>query len=156
MAFFGSFELRTASDLFRKLEYDLKRVQNNPLDSYAAFDFFVTAEHMIDWFYKDSDGKKKSERNSNSLLQICSHIANGSKHFKATHPRHKAVAATTVHKGDFSQDFSPRDFDVSRLEVELQGDAAAALGNTISALVLAAQITDHWKAKLVSDNGLTP
>jgi hypothetical protein len=51
MAFKGLFELRTATDLLAKLERDLIRLQSNRLDGDAAFDFFVTAYHMLDWLY---------------------------------------------------------------------------------------------------------
>jgi hypothetical protein len=47
----GIFALRTAKDLFGKLEHDLVRVKKNPADSYAAFDFFVTAFHLKEWKY---------------------------------------------------------------------------------------------------------
>ncbi len=42
-------DLITPKYLLRKLEHDYARVQRNPRDTYAAFDFFVTAEHMVDW-----------------------------------------------------------------------------------------------------------
>jgi hypothetical protein len=147
MSFTGSFELKTPADLFQKLEHDLNRMKNDPLDSYAAFDFFITAEHMIDWLYPNEPDKQSAERKSNQVLLVCSHIANGSKHFKATHPKHKSVTATTVHHGAFSSAFSHA-FDITRLEVELRGDAATAMGETVSAFDLATRIRDHWKAKL--------
>ena len=42
----GLFALRTIGDLFAKLEVDLERVRANSVDSYAAFDFCVTAWHL--------------------------------------------------------------------------------------------------------------
>jgi hypothetical protein len=45
----GVFELRTPEDLLGKLRVDLKRLEADPLDQYAAFDFFVSASHMPDW-----------------------------------------------------------------------------------------------------------
>lgn len=143
MSFEGSFNLRNATDLFRKLEHDLDRMRKDPSDGRPAFDFFVTALHMLDWVYPNDKGKKDAELKDNQLLLICSHIGNGSKHFRATRSYHNSVRDTVVHLGDFSsQDFSPEDFDTTRLEVELQGDAAAALGNTISANDLATRILD--------------
>ena len=41
MTFEGFFELNDARDLFKKLERDYHRLQENPLDQDAAFDFFV-------------------------------------------------------------------------------------------------------------------
>ena len=48
---FGS--LQTPLDLLSKLEHDLERMRVSPEDTYAAFDYFVTAEHVIDWAYPD-------------------------------------------------------------------------------------------------------
>jgi len=46
MAETGIFTLRTAKDLFGRLEHDFGRVKRNPTDSFAAFDFFVTAPSL--------------------------------------------------------------------------------------------------------------
>jgi hypothetical protein len=45
----GVFDLRSPEQLREKLEADFKRVLGDPLDSYAAFDFFVTAWHLVEW-----------------------------------------------------------------------------------------------------------
>jgi hypothetical protein len=45
----GFAKIRSVGDLFAKLQHDLHRMHNDPLNEYAAFDFFVTAEHMVDW-----------------------------------------------------------------------------------------------------------
>jgi hypothetical protein len=37
----GAFELRTATDLFRKLEADLEDLVASPYDSRPAYNFFV-------------------------------------------------------------------------------------------------------------------
>jgi hypothetical protein len=47
-SFNGFAELRIPRDLVKKLQFDLKRVLESPQDQYAAFDFFVTAEHIVD------------------------------------------------------------------------------------------------------------
>jgi len=39
-------ELQTPKNLLDKLQFDFARIKANPLDVYAAFDFFVTAEHV--------------------------------------------------------------------------------------------------------------
>ncbi|MEJ7605694.1 MAG: hypothetical protein WKF37_05380 [Bryobacteraceae bacterium] len=86
----GAFSLQCPEDLLKKLEHDLGRLHANPLDQYAAFDFVVTAEHMLDWVYPDhpqSNWKRRAEeRNNSKLLQITSHIASGAKHFIVTGP----------------------------------------------------------------------
>ncbi len=147
MSFSGLFELKTPADLFRKLEHDLRRLEAEPLNAYAAFDFFVTAEHMLDWVHPNDPAGQKTERQSAPLLEVCSHLANGSKHFQATNPRHRSVGDTKLHGGAFSSGFS-RGFDISRLEVHLQGNAAAAIGQVVEVTDLARKVLDHWRARL--------
>jgi hypothetical protein len=88
MPFKGFFELLTPQDLFAKLERDLIRVQSNPLDVDSAFDVFVTAYHLLDWLYPGYTNKHRRAKIENDamLLQVASHLANGSKHFEATAP----------------------------------------------------------------------
>ncbi len=73
------------------------------------------------------------------LLQICSHIANGFKHFRVEGPHHKSVTSSQVEidaldpdvfqNGAFDPDeFQNDPFDPGRLIVELDGDAAAKYG----------------------------
>jgi len=93
--FKGFASLKTSGDLLGKLKYDYKRMLSNPYDAYAAFDFFVTAYHMLDWLHpiptgkaaqKKNDEARSAEETGSILLQVCSHIANGVKHFQATRP----------------------------------------------------------------------
>src|SRR5262245_38256943 len=96
--FTGLFDLKTPRDLLEKLRRDFRRIAESPTDQCAAFDFFVTAEHMVDWLYP-GDGnctKREQERGRNVLLQVCSHIASGSKHFQATAKHHTSVKDATV------------------------------------------------------------
>ena len=44
----GFFSLKTPHDLLTKLEADRDRIEADPLDVYAAFDFCVTAWHLVD------------------------------------------------------------------------------------------------------------
>jgi hypothetical protein len=45
-------ELRTPKDLIRKLEHDFDRVEKWPSDQCAVFDFFITAEPIVDWIFQ--------------------------------------------------------------------------------------------------------
>jgi hypothetical protein len=81
----GFFELQTPADLLRKLRADLEDMKRQPRNSYLAFNFFVTAEHMKDWLFPgyENTSKRKALHDSSHVLQICSHVANGAKHFVA-------------------------------------------------------------------------
>jgi hypothetical protein len=157
--FQGLFELRTTNHLFKKLEYDLGRLGQDRTNQYAAFDFFVTAHHMEDWVYPDeggkqNKGKRKQLEARSPLLQICSHIANGSKHFKATAKHHRAVKDTSLRKGAFdSIAFASDAFDTSRLVISLDENVAKQLSlhtDEIECLVLAEKVLKFWKEHLAS------
>jgi hypothetical protein len=147
VAFTGFLELQTPADLFCKLEHDFLRLEKDPLNSYAAFDFFVTAEHMLDWVYPNDEQKKKAERQSDPLLETCSHLANGAKHFQVTHKKHQSVAGTQLHRGSFSNGFS-RGFDISMLEVHLKGNAEAKLGSVVEVTDLSRMVLDYLRKRL--------
>jgi hypothetical protein len=92
--FQGLFELRTPADLVRKLRHDLNRMSTSPQDQYAAFDFFVTAEHIVDWIHPTSKPARGQLRSSSLLLRVTSHLANGGKHFEARSAHHQSVMGT--------------------------------------------------------------
>jgi hypothetical protein len=51
------FQIRNPYDLLDKMRHDLERLRSAPCHVYAAFDFFVTANHMVDWCWP-SDGNR--------------------------------------------------------------------------------------------------
>jgi hypothetical protein len=143
----GFFELQTAQHLLKKLRHDFARLRESPVDSYAAFDFFVTAYHILDWLHPgDSNNttRKQMERGSN-LLQVISHLANGSKHFYVT--RHHAVKDTIVRQAAVDPEaFDPTAFDAtSELRIELDGKAASEFGASMGVLELAAKALSFWE-----------
>ena len=95
----GFFQLATPDDLLAKLRYDLSRMRSDPLNAYAAFDFFVTARHYPEWRYANDTAKKDALFSQNVELRICRHLAEEAKHFQATDPRHKQVAGTSFSQG---------------------------------------------------------
>lgn len=151
----GLFRLRTATDLRVKLRHDLKRLQSNPLDEYAAFDFFVTAFHMLEWLHPKDAPRRKAMRKASTLLQICDHLASGSKHFEANDPKHQSVDDTQFHSGAFSSGFS-RGFDTDRLQICLEKTAAAELAaetdhpnrQKIEVSELAERVMLYWEREL--------
>lgn len=149
--FKGFFALYTPQALLKKLEYDYKRLEASPMDTYAAFDFFITAEHMVDWVYPNDNPTEKKKRETlrrKSLLQICSHIANGSKHFEARAQHHKSVKGTLVRPGAQLGTFM---LGVSRLgtsaglEIRLKGYAKRRFGEYIDVGHLSKLILDFWQ-----------
>lgn len=80
----GIFDLASPEDLFRKLEHDYRRVQADATDVYAAFDFVVTAWHLLEWRYPGGKNREpgKAVWKETPILRVCEHLAVGSKHFE--------------------------------------------------------------------------
>jgi hypothetical protein len=91
----GIFQLKSAHDLVSKARHDIARLRSDPNDAYAAFDFFVTIRHVPDWLYPNQPKKRDQLFSKHVEFRICRHLADGAKHFEATHPQHKQVAGTS-------------------------------------------------------------
>ena len=95
MATSGFFELTTPRHLLAKVQHDLDRLRKNPVDIYAAFDFFVSARHIPDWLHPNDPTLSKALFDAHVELRVCRHIADSGKHFRVTHGMHKQVLHTT-------------------------------------------------------------
>jgi hypothetical protein len=148
----GIFDLTNARHLFEKLERDLQRMKANPLDTYAAFDFFVTAAHMPDWLFPGNLGEaERRNHRKDPLVAACWHLGNGAKHFELSRERHKSVDDTVIEQGAFQPDaFQPDAFDVGQITVRFSAGAATSLGAEISATELAERVLDYWRNTLTA------
>ena len=142
------FGLDTHLDLYKKLEWEFTNLKGNPNNPYLAYNFFVTAWHLLEWKYPDPGGKKSREgiRNQNPLLQICHHLAVGAKHFTISSPIHKSVLRAGKNSvwgrswgNSWGNSWS------SHLEVELINDAQKLYGSRIAVVDLAQHVMDYWK-----------
>ena len=138
----GVFSLRTPKDLLDKLESEFKRLTNADATSleaqYAAFDFFVTAEHLPEWMSHGVGGSLSSHR-AYPEGALVSHVASGAKHFHVLDPRHKSVSDTRS-AGIFDPKiFDPQIFDVGRLVIELED------GSTDTVADVALRVLTHWR-----------
>jgi len=154
-SFKGFAVLQRPTDLVAKVEHDLERMRAAPEDAYAAFDFFVTAEHIVDWLLPDSPGTSQSaarkvKRDSSELLKVTSHIANGAKHFQALATPHDTVAALEQESGGFDprsfipRSFRPASFKMHGLTVRLQD------GHVVHVLTLAEDVLCYWQSEIGS------
>jgi hypothetical protein len=142
----GFFSLRTPKDLLRKLESDFARLQAaDPTSAeaqYAAFDFFITAEHLPDWLLHSTGGSKTQYR-AYPEGALISHIANGAKHFRVDVKRHNTVRDTDARAGAFDPRVFDRSvFDVPRLVIELENGAA------VDVLDVASRVVAHWQSHI--------
>lgn len=142
----GFFGLRTPRDLVDKLEADFNRLRSCPAISseaqYAAFDFFITAEHLPEWLALATGGDKAKLRGY-ADGRLVSHIANGAKHFQVDPKRHNVVRQTQAHSGAFQRDaFQNNAFDVPRLVIE-QAD-----GRVEAVVDVATRVLEYWKRQV--------
>jgi hypothetical protein len=142
----GAFALHALEDLLKKLKFDMKRLEANPADSYAAFDFFITAFHMKDWANKSGRRIKPKNSNEKVLMDICAQLANGSKHFDIE--SNEVIKETEHVEGAFDTSFQDNAFQVERLVVHLKGQAAKQLGDIVDATALAQMAVHYWEGKV--------
>jgi len=146
----GFAPLENPDDLIKKMKYDLDRMKSEPTNSYAAFDFFVTTEHMLDWLFSNDSSQRRDMRQQRYILQVVSHIANGAKHFEATSTHHTSVEDLEFSQGGFSSNsfssdaFDPSSFQFSGLTIKLSD------GQSILATDLAEEVYDFWCSYLSS------
>ena len=153
----GLFTLATIGQLFEKLGMDLKDLQADPHDVRRAFNFFVTADHMVDWArpdktFRDGERARTELREQCWLLPLVYQISSGAKHFRALAPTHKSLAGTkTKSRAVFAepQIGTRKVFDkTTRLTftIELGPDVAQKYGKSeIDVPVLAAKVFEWWK-----------
>lgn len=146
----GIFELRTASDLYEKLKYDYLVFSKNQNDSKFAYNFFVTAWHLLEWTYPGDKDKQNAIRNSNVVLQICEHIAVGAKHFEPTAVKHKSVKSSGITglwaKGFWAEGLWAKGVWAEKLMVELENEASTIYGSSVKATALADDVMKLWKS----------
>ncbi len=153
MATEGLFDLQTPEDLLRKLEWEYTQWQDDPLNTYRAWNFFVTAEHLPDWRAARPGPQlpkgfsHKKFKKENPLLRICSHLANGGKHFRPK-AEHTSVASTRRRQGWVEDGWVEREWiEHEALMVDLTPDEQQALSSasaSIEALSLAADVLAFW------------
>ena len=140
--------LQSCGDLLRKALHDLDRMSSRLEDEYAAFDFFVTAEHLVDWYLPNDDKAQKALRDGEVLLQVVSHIASGAKHFRATRKQHNSVEDLRRKQyGD--EGYAETGYWGEVLVVDISPPQAQSLGfKEIEAYQLALRVVAFWREKL--------
>jgi len=135
----GIFDLKTPEDLVRKLFFEFQQFSNKPNDTYLAFNFFVTAEHIPDWI------DEKNLRKQDPLLRICSHIANGAKHFMVD--RHHSIEQTEKERY-VAKGYVAGGYVEEPLMVYLSEGEAKEIGEAkFRAIQLAEMIVDYWSER---------
>jgi hypothetical protein len=139
--------LQTPNDLLAKMEADYARMVESPRDPFPAFDFFVAAEHIVDWRWP-TDGVVRKEVRSHDPARTVSHLASGAKHFTATAPQHRSVRGVATDSA-FGAAFDPASFQPSAFQT---GRPALVItmsdGREVEATELAALVLAYWRTEL--------
>ncbi len=150
----GLFNLRSAEDLYEKLKADYDRVIDDPLNSHAAFDFVVTAWHMLEWRCPgEDDGARNELCERHPILRACHHLAIGAKHFKPTNQKLDSVRETHqtgpfgLPWGSWAPGVWARDAWATYLVVQLDGKARTEFGDQIRIEKLANLTMDAWRSE---------
>jgi len=158
----GVFSLETPHELLAKLSHDLGLMAQKPNDPYRAYNFFITAEHMLDWVYpgKVNRIKRREVQAAEVLLQICSHVASGAKHFVAEAKHHSSVVRTGLRRGNpfrspLLQSPLLHGGGIPGLYIALDGTARSLFGSSIRAIDLAERLFNFWRVhpRLSGHNG---
>lgn len=139
----GALTLQTPEDLLLKLRHDLKRLASNPLDAYAAFDFFVTAKHYPEWLRKAGRPTKQLRRSSRdrAIQLVVDQIANGAKHFFHKTVQEGSIGPTSKRDAWVEPGWMQPDmYDAGALLIELKGNLVHQLGAITEAHLLAKEV----------------
>jgi hypothetical protein len=150
----GIFGLSTHLDLMKKLECEYEQLTAKPNDAYRAYNFFLTAWHLVEWKYPNpSDTPVRNQlRAQTPLLQICEHLAVGAKHFEPRSPDLDAVASSKKSgvwaDGVWAPNVWGDDVWKTWLTVSLSGDAQRMYGDHIRVEELAGKVIEYWRAQI--------
>jgi hypothetical protein len=121
------FRLKTAQLLFEKLTRDLACLESWQNDADMAFNFFVTADAILEWLYPGPAGRQQREDLRNDpVLDVVWDVASG-------------ATPLEVKRGDAPPQ--------AVLSVDLTGRAAQKYGARVSAIDLARLVHAYWKTQ---------
>jgi hypothetical protein len=147
--FYGFFDIRDPQALFKKLHYDYQRICADPLNAFPVWDFFVTANHLVDWIWPSAGtAQHRQERAAETIPRICEHLANGAKHY-IVNRAHVAVAQIERTGEAFAGYRSERAEECDALLISLDAREAAELGLAcITAQDLARRVLTYWGRRM--------
>jgi len=146
----GLFDLITADDLCAKLDHDYRRVKAAPSDVFAAFDFIITAWHLLEWRHGGSEGKAKRDALfvQYPVLGLCEHLCVSGKHYEPTNPKHQSVQGTfrasAWARGVWAPGCWAKGAWQDGLVIELAGSAKEVLGDRLSMEQFADLVVKFW------------
>ena len=147
----GFIPLQTPKDLLAKLEHDLGRMEADPTDAYAAFDFFVTAEHVLDWLHPDSANGRQAARSfeiSIRYFKLCRiwqagrSTSTGSRNTTRRLTASLFPTAVLAPRASGTASFSPGSFEFAGITIKL------TTGESKFVVDLAKEVYEFWRGRL--------
>jgi len=158
----GIASLQTADDLRNKLRRDLERLRKDHMDVDAAFDFFVTAHHLVDWWMPGRELRDARSRfyERQPLILACKDLANRAKHLMLTDPKSKTerpgAAEIRELAGAYDQGFS-RGFDIRRIDAqESNRTTGMPIRAPVDVVQFAARVMAFWDQQDLGRNWSPP
>lgn len=146
----GVWQLSNPRDLLDKLKREFDRMRLAPHDADHAFNFFVTAESLVDWLHPGDPTAQKALRQSAILLMAVSHLASSAKHYDRLYSHHDSVNSTHLTGANpvlvlYSlANFPAHPIKGLHLRVHLKGLAAETFGDSKDAIDLAEEVLEFW------------
>jgi len=138
----------------KELIFEYEDFLKDDLIEYKANNLCTNAWHIIDWIliefghihgYSNIGDLRNSLYPRCNSLKIMHDIGNTSKHNKLDRPK-ASIRTTNIHEGDFCKaDFSSNDFDISRLEIELEDGTILDFNTEIK------KVIEFWKIYFTND-----
>lgn len=145
------FGFRSDSELFDKLQADYQRLASDPLDSYAAYDFFVTAWHLVDWTHpsaRDSGGREALLARA-PVLRICEQVAAGETYI-GPYATPYALVGDTESGVPWAPITWPPSTWTGDLFIRLDGRARELYGDQVTVMQLAQSVLHVWRNEFQS------
>jgi hypothetical protein len=147
----GFIELKSVPDYWKKLNFDYTELKSNDNDIYVAFNFFVTAYHMIDWVFEGKYSKERIDLNSKPIMKVCNHIVSGIKHFEPDSKRHNSVL--DIEKERYvEEDYIENGYFEDPIIIHLDEKLESEFGKSIKVMKLAKRVMCFWDAELNNRN----
>ena len=152
----GIFNLKTPHQLFEKLKRDFAHVQRCPEDSDGWFNFFVTADHLADWYCGNEDAAKAMQQ-SNALLRVVHRLSINAKHYEQKPAKPGSIRLSPVANTHEAQTYRwdphqspPQPVEAGKAYwLQLSPTEASELGSEfLSAHSVGFRVVEFWAKKL--------
>jgi hypothetical protein len=145
----GFGKLVTVEDYWNKLCWEYDELKNDSHNTYKAFNFVITAYHLLEWIAPKPIGGQNVEwpqiKQNIQHLKVCEQLANGAKHFEVDKKRHKSVK-TLKSDGYVEEGYVEEGYFEEQIIITLSDSS------TLTILDLAESLMSDWSNELLNRN----